>query len=127
MTMAVTLSSPLRAGIRSFQSDSGRPGKYARNGEDAVSRFHRLVRKWRIETAYVSSTSELFEHPSFVEIVSMGKEAVPLIIDELERQPDLLVGALTRITGENPVTTGDQGDVYAMIIAWNDWFQRRFK
>ena len=127
MNTTVTLSSPLRVGLRSFQSDSGRPGKYTKNIEDTVSRFHRLVRQWRIETAYVSSTSDLFGHPAFEEIVSMGREAVPLIIDELERQPDLLVGALTRITGENPVTSADRGDVYAMVIAWQDWFQRRFK
>jgi hypothetical protein len=67
----------------------------------------------------------MFDHPAFVEMVSMGDRAIPLIIGEIERQPDLLVGALVRITGENPVPQDDQGDVYAMAMAWIEWYRRR--
>jgi hypothetical protein len=57
----------------------------------------------------------------------MGEKAIPLIIGEISRQPDLLFGALSRITGENPVSKNAQGDVYAMVTAWIEWNRRRQK
>src|SRR5262245_49980008 len=118
MNMAVTSSAPAKMGVRSFEPIAGRRGHYKQHAEDYVARFSKLVRKWRADTAYTSSATEMFEHPAFIEIVGMGDIVVPLIIEEIERQPDLLVGALTRITGENPVAAGDRGNVYAMAIAW---------
>ena len=124
-TTPVTLSADMKVGVRPFYSDSGLPGRYSGNGNDYVTKFHKLARKWRIETAYISSTSEMFEHPAFAEIIKMGEVVVPLIIQELERQPDMLLGTLVFITGEDPITDDDRGNVYRMAVAWIDWFRRR--
>jgi hypothetical protein len=122
---SIMLASPALPNRREHTAIIGKPGRYLRHGDDYVSRFNRLVRRWRAETAYVSSSSQLFGHPAFAEIVSMGEVVVPLIIAELRRQPDALVGALTMITGESPVSSYDRGDMYAMASAWVEWYQRR--
>jgi hypothetical protein len=119
------LAPPSRFGIQPFTDVVGKRGRYTGHGEDFVSRFYRLVRRWRAETAYVSSATDMFEHPAFVEIVGMGRKLIRLIIDELRQQPDHLVGALVRITGQNPVLMHDRGDVYAMATAWIEWYQRQ--
>ena len=124
MTMAA-FSAPHRYGVRPYVAIEGRRGVYLGNSEDYVTRFNMLVRKWRAETAYVSSTKVMFDHPAFVEIVGMGELVIPLIISEISRQPDLLLGALTRITGENPVSEAERGNVYLMAIAWIEWYRRR--
>jgi hypothetical protein len=127
MTCHALFETQPKFGVRPFEVAVGRPGRYTKHAEDYVSRFFKLVRKWRAETAYASSTSEMFNHSAFIEIVRMGVPVIPLIVFELKRQPDLLVAALTRITGENPVSTGDRGNVYAMASAWIEWYQRRAK
>lgn len=108
---------------RDYTPIIGTPRRYTQHKDDYVSRFKRLVRKWRAETAYVSSTTDLLEHPAVAEIISMGDIVVPLIIDELRVQPDQLVGALVRITGENPISPCDRGDIYAMAAAWIEWHE----
>ena len=117
MNQAV-IARPPRLGVRPFVDPPTRRGRYGPHGEDYVTRFYTLVRRWRAETAYVSSTTEMFTHPAFVEIVQMGKKVIPLIVGELRKQPDWLLGALVRITGENPVAARDRGEVYAMALAW---------
>jgi hypothetical protein len=123
--IGTTISRPFRVSIRPFKYVVIRPGRYAKHEDDYVSRFNRSVRKWRAETAYLSSTTDMFEHPSFIKIVQMGPKAAPLIISEISRQPDLLLGALPKITGENPVPSTDRGDIYAMASAWIEWYRRR--
>jgi hypothetical protein len=111
-------------GVRGFKDVMGKRGRYAAHAEDYVGRFYRLLRKWRAETAFLSSTTEMYSHPAFIEIVLMGNKVVPLIVQELRKRPDLLVGALSRITSENPVSANDRGNVYAMAAAWIEWFNR---
>jgi hypothetical protein len=48
----------------------------------------------------------------------MGPAAVPLILRELERQPDHWFWALTAITGEDPVRPEDAGNIERMAQAW---------
>jgi hypothetical protein len=123
--MNAVMAPESRFGIRPFKEVTGQRGRYTRHGEDYIDRFHKLLRRWRADTAYVSSATEMFNHPAFAQIVRMGKQVVPLIIAELRMQPDWLVGALVRITGENPVPEADRGDVYAMANAWVEWHNRR--
>ena len=111
--------------IRPFKQVAATPGRYAKHGEDYVGRFYRLLRKWRAATAYSSSPDEMFTHPAFLQITGMGTKVVPLIVGELRRQPDWILAALVKITGENPIAESDRGDLYAMATAWIEWFQRR--
>lgn len=126
MNATVVQTVPTRFGVRATRSDSSRPGRYKGHGEDYVARFHKLVRQWRSDTAHLSGAGEIFSHVAFREIVAMGDKAIPLVVSEIETQPDLLVAALPAITGDDPVASGDRGNVYAMVVAWIDWYRRRY-
>ena len=47
------------------------------------------------------------------EIIGMGPAVVPLILSELEKEPDRWFWALEAITDENPVAASDAGDIEA--------------
>ncbi len=57
-------------------------------------------------------------------IVGMGLSAVPLILEELRRDPDQWFWALEAITEENPVPPEAAGKVREMARAWVDWRKR---
>jgi hypothetical protein len=54
-------------------------------------------------------------------IIGMGLPVVPLILEELRREPDQWFWALEAITDENPVPAEDAGNVRAMADAWIEW------
>jgi hypothetical protein len=57
-------------------------------------------------------------------IIGMGWPAVPLILEELSREPDQWFLALEAITEENPVNPEDAGKVCVMARAWLEWGRR---
>jgi hypothetical protein len=60
-------------------------------------------------------------HPAYQQIIGMGVDALPLILRELEREPDHWFWALEAITGENPVPPTDRGRLNEMARAWLRW------
>ena len=54
-------------------------------------------------------------------VIGMGAAAVPLIIDELRREPDYWFAALMVITGEDPVPDDERGNLDRMTARWLDW------
>ena len=57
----------------------------------------------------------------YQKIIGMGWDAVPLILEELQREPDQWFWALEAITGENPVAPEAAGKVQRMAQAWIEW------
>jgi hypothetical protein len=90
-------------------------------GETAAERFQRLAAVWRAETAYLSSLTDMTAHPAYREIVGMGREVVPLLLQDLEKEPDHWFTALSEITGANPVPPEDAGNLDRMAAAWLRW------
>ena len=87
--------------------------------------FDRLATELKTETAHLSSATMIAGHQAFQEIVGMGQEAIPLILQDLERAPTQWFLALRSITRESPVRPEDRGNVEAMTTAWLDWGTRR--
>ena len=83
--------------------------------------FQELAAKWREETAFLSSTTDIATHPAYQRIIGFGPQAIPLILGELAKKPEHWFWALMAITGENPVPPSDQGKVQAMANAWLAW------
>lgn len=83
--------------------------------------FAKLANEWRRDTAVHSSSSIIYGHPAYQKIIAMGKEALPLILDDLSRTADQWFGALREITGTSPVKDEDRGNISAMKRAWLDW------
>src|ERR1700722_1280286 len=81
-------------------------------------RFQELVRQWKEATLFLSSITDMAMHPAYQQIIGMGKEALPLILEELRREPDHWFWALQAITGVNPVPIVGRGDMTQMTQAW---------
>jgi hypothetical protein len=64
-------------------------------------------------------------HPAYQQIIGMGKEALPFLIRELERNPDHWFWALRAITGEDPVPAEHRGRVRLMAQDWVKWARKR--
>ena len=59
--------------------------------------FSYYLDTWKQQTKFLSSTSRIKENHAFRKIVDMGGNAVPYILEEIERQPSQLVWALNEI------------------------------
>jgi hypothetical protein len=72
-------------------------------------RFLLLVEQWQRETGMLSLVQKMVIHPAYQRIIGMGQPVVPLILRELEREPDHCFWALESITGANPVQEDERG------------------
>ena len=82
--------------------------------------FHRLYSQWREETAFLSSLSDIAMNSKYQQIIGMGRDALPLIFNELQRKNDHWYWALEAITGKNPAESC-KGDLEEMRTAWIAW------
>jgi hypothetical protein len=90
-------------------------------GQERIEAFRRLSAEWKAQAAYLSSPTAIAALPAYMEIMNMGMAAVPLILDDLRREPDHWFVALKRITGEDPVPDEARGDLDRMAEAWLNW------
>jgi hypothetical protein len=84
-------------------------------------RFLRLRDQWKEQSRYLSNTAQMALLTPYQRIIGMGASAVPLILEELRREPDHWFWALEVITEENPVSPDEAGRVPAMTAAWLQW------
>jgi hypothetical protein len=90
-------------------------------GPAREQRFHDLVATWKRERGPHSSSARLAEHPAYQQIIGMGPEVIPLLLRELEREPDHWFRALHALTGADSVPAGSRGKVREMAEAWLRW------
>jgi hypothetical protein len=89
--------------------------------ESIEERFRKLEATWTAETGYLSSYTDIVEHPAFREIIRLGEPVVPLMLRDLEERPRLWVWALPEITGADPVPPQEGGNITKMTEAWLRW------
>ncbi len=89
--------------------------------EPLQERFQALKDDWKSRTRHLSNVAQIALVFSYQQIIGMGPQAVPLILAELQHEPDHWFWALEAITGENPVPKQDAGDIEASASAWLDW------
>jgi hypothetical protein len=92
---------------------------------DFRERFRRLAAEWKQQSRYLSNTAQMAMLKPYQRIIGMGFEAVPLILEELQRDPDQWFWALEAITEQDPVPTEAKGKVSLMAEAWVDWGKQR--
>ena len=93
--------------------------------ESARDRFERLAAEWRAKSRHLSNTAQMALLDAYQRIIGMGWEAVPFILEKLQREPDQWFWALEKITDENPVAAEDAGKVRLMAQAWVEWGKAR--
>ena len=81
--------------------------------------------EWKDQSRYLSNTAQMAMLRPYQRIIGMGQPVVPLILEELQREPDQWFWALEAITEENPVPPDSAGIVRTMAQAWVDWGRQR--
>ena len=89
------------------------------------ARFLRLAQKWREETQWLSSTTQIAMHPTYQAVIGMGPEALPLILDDLRGNSGYWYWALKAISSEDPVPPSDRGVIKRMKAAWLRWGEQK--
>jgi hypothetical protein len=84
-------------------------------------RFRRLADEWKAQSRYLSNAAQMAMLKPYQRIIGLGPPVVPLILDELRREPDQWFWALESITEQNPVPPEAMGKVRLMAQAWIDW------
>lgn len=96
--------------------------KYAAGAEVL---FKKLREEWKGATRFMSSVTKMAMHPAYQQIIGLGPAAVPLLLRELETEPDHWFWALHAITREDPVPPESCGKLNEMARAWLDWGNRK--
>jgi hypothetical protein len=89
--------------------------------ETLEQRFRRLAAEWQQATAHLSSMSAANAHPAYQEIIRLGPDVVPLLLRDMEQNETHWFNALRSITGANPLTTAEAGNIPLMVAAWLRW------
>lgn len=87
---------------------------------EIADKFYTLASQWESEVEGMSS-SYMFQHHAYQEIVSMGNKVIPLLLSELKQNPLYWLSALNVITGVNPIPPSQRGKVKQMAQAWLEW------
>src|SRR5947209_3632623 len=77
--------------------------------QDVPERFRRLAREWKEQSRYLSNAAQMAMLRPYQRIIGMGEAAVPMILEELRREPDHWFWALEAITEDDPVPPEDVG------------------
>ncbi len=88
-------------------------------------KFDRLRNEWKRQRRHEPSTAKSVLLPAYQCIIGMGREAIPLILRELETNLDNWFWALMMITEEDPVPDESRGDGASMAQAWIQWGKDR--
>lgn len=84
--------------------------------------FDELRQQWRQDTKYLSSASQIVEHPAYQQIIELGEPMLPFILEEVRNERGHWFFALHKITGHVPDNI--QNLTFAQIRqAWLDWFK----
>jgi hypothetical protein len=85
------------------------------------ARFQRLSAEWKDQARYLSNSAQIAMLKPYQRIIGMGMPVVPLILEELRREPDQWFWALESITEQDPVPREAAGKVRQMAQAWLEW------
>jgi len=84
--------------------------------------FRELVDVWHRETWYKSSVSRRISHPAYLQIIGLGQQAIPWILQELQQQPDYWFAALEAISRDSSPNASKSAESFsALRDAWLNW------
>lgn len=133
MGNALTVASTFKIGLVSTQTVAASPGGAVSPQEvlksDLVKAlFEWLASNWKNETAHLSSIRLLKDNYHYRQIVELGDDVIPMILEDLEQgdYPAYWYPALKEIAGgEDPVSPEHRGNVREMTRAWVRWAREK--
>jgi hypothetical protein len=106
-------------------TSQGTSGTYDNPDEVLQKRFGELADQWEKETRNMSSTVHKSMHPAYQDILAMGPQAIPLILDRLRDKGGHWFWALAHLAKTDPVPASARGNVKKMRDAWLKWGRDR--
>jgi hypothetical protein len=88
-------------------------------------KFQRLVAQWQRDTLLSSSIAQDYTHEAFLEILTLGKPALPMILEELQENGGHWFLALRLLAEENPIPPEHAGQVKQMREDWLAWGRQK--
>lgn len=99
----------------------GQSPAFARTDEAVAERFSQLAAQWRDQTAHLSSVTQRVAHPSYQQIIGLGPQAVPCLIESLRQATDHWFPALVAIVGADHASGArTPSDAATRWVAWYD-------
>jgi hypothetical protein len=92
---------------------------------DIAALFHELADKWRTETMVLSDITKKSMNRSYQQVIGLGPDVVPLILQDLQQDPDDWFWALSAITREDPIKPEHAGNMGLMARDWLEWGKQR--
>ncbi|MCH8150800.1 MAG: hypothetical protein IH830_00320 [Planctomycetes bacterium] len=89
--------------------------------EKTEQTFTRLADEWEHDTAGSSLIQDMVDHPKYREIIALGRDALPFILERLSAQGGFWFGALHEISREFAPSKDDLGNREKMTAAWLEW------
>lgn len=83
--------------------------------------FDVLYFKWYNDIGGYSTVYHMVNNKYFKEIVALGDDAIPLILNCLRKRSSFIFYALEEITNEKPVKREHIGHVNLQIKDWLEW------
>ena len=95
------------------------------NIASVAEKFGELANEWHDEVDFLSSPSVITGNDTYLQIISMGREVIPLILEDLKERGGLWYRALRILSGEDPVHIDERGNIEEMKRAWLEWGRER--
>jgi hypothetical protein len=89
--------------------------------KDVDMLFRSHFTRWKKETKYISSITEIVNNKHYKRIIDMGPKVVPAILRHIDKYPDHFSYALLQLTGENPIVPDDCGRILNQCKTWVQW------
>jgi hypothetical protein len=86
-------------------------------------KFQTLLCEWQNNTVFESSILKIIEDDNFQQIVGLKEKVIPFIIDEIEKEPSVLVWALNMITNAT-VSFGQRNTIEDICKVWVKYYRQ---
>jgi hypothetical protein len=116
--VVLTLPRDVPTGVTELVVSVERPA--VANG-DFEQRFETLAKEWKSQRGCSSSITRMAMQYAYQQIIGLGERAIPLLLRELEREPDHWFWALKVLTGVNPVPPEQRANIQEMAKYWLRW------
>lgn len=92
-----------------------------RSEERLKHKYEHYYSMWFEATAHYSVTNDKLKHPTFKEILKLGPQIIPIILENMRNGKYIFFEALIILAKENPIKPEHLGDIEKMTQDWIDW------
>ena len=93
---------------------------------DLITKFYHLKDMWDKDTYVESDPNVKHNNENYREIISLGKEIIPILIKDLDTSNGDWFNALRNITGVDPVIEENRGYHQKMVDDWKKWYNKNY-